>query len=212
NAQGACRLLVGEAGDVDGDEHVTEVVRERGDGGVELAGLECGLRLERLQVGDEVELVGKRAGTESAALGPFLVQERIAQRTQEVAEVVLVVEQARASEQARVGLLDEVLGILARAAERPSGPVKPVEVVSEPSGIERALHRIRPGTGGRERRPWQRHALARAGGGVMEPAIDAHTSVTRLTASPSDYTVRKVVRCRVCEAQHLITGKQLTSK
>ena len=104
-----------------------------------------------MRVGDEVELVGQRAGTQPAALGPLLVQEGVAQRTQEVAEVVLVAKQARAGEQARVGLLDEILGILARAAERPGGPVEPVEVVSEPGGVERALHRdglrrpVRPG-------------------------------------------------------------------
>ena len=46
-------------------------------------------------------------------------------------------EQARAGEHARVGFLDEVLGVLPRAAECPGGPVEPVEVVSEPGGIER---------------------------------------------------------------------------
>ncbi len=88
----------------------------------------------------EVELVWEGSGTQSAALGPLLVQEGVAQRAQEVAEVVLVAEQARPREQARVGLLDEVLGLLARPAERPGGPVEPVEVVSEPGRIERALH------------------------------------------------------------------------
>src|SRR5207247_1585928 len=58
DAEGACRLLVGEAGDVDRDEHVAEIGRERGDRRVELAGLERGLRLERARVGDEVELLG----------------------------------------------------------------------------------------------------------------------------------------------------------
>ena len=58
DAQGACRLLVGEAGDVDGDEDVAEVVRQGGDRRLELAGLERGLRLERPRVGDKVELVG----------------------------------------------------------------------------------------------------------------------------------------------------------
>src|SRR5439155_20601435 len=100
------------------------------------------LWLERLRVGDEVELVGQRARPQSAALGPLLVQEGVAQRTQEVAEIVLLAEQAWAAEQARIGLLDEVLGVLARAAERPGGPVEPVEVVSKPGGVKRALHRV----------------------------------------------------------------------
>ena len=60
DAQRARRLLVREAGDVDGDEDVAEVIRKRGDRGVELAGFERGLRLARVRVGDEVELVGQR--------------------------------------------------------------------------------------------------------------------------------------------------------
>jgi hypothetical protein len=113
DAEGACRLLVGEAGDVDGNEHIAEIARKRGDRRVDLTGLERGLRLQRPRVGDEVELVGERAGTKSAALGPLLVQEGVAQRAQEVAEVVLVAKQPRPGEQACVGLLDDVLGVLA---------------------------------------------------------------------------------------------------
>ena len=71
DAQGTCRFLVGEAGDVDGDENVAEIARERGDRGVKLADLERRLRLGRPRVGDEVELIGQRAGTESAALVRF---------------------------------------------------------------------------------------------------------------------------------------------
>ena len=74
-------------------------------------------------------------------------EERVAQRAQEVAEIVLVPEQARPGEHARVRLLDEILGVLARAGERPRGPVEPVEVVSEPGGVERVLHRIGAGRG-----------------------------------------------------------------
>jgi hypothetical protein len=138
DAQGTGRLLVGEAGDVDGDEDVAEVVGERGDRGVELARLERRLWLARLRIGDELELLGQRVGTEATALSPLLGQEGVAQRPEEVAEVVLVAEQAWAGEHARVRFLDEVLGLFARAAERPGGAVEPVEVVSEPGGVERA--------------------------------------------------------------------------
>jgi hypothetical protein len=61
--QGAGRLLVGETGDVDGDQDVAEIVGERGDRGVELPCLERGLRLPRVRVGDEIELGRERAGT-----------------------------------------------------------------------------------------------------------------------------------------------------
>jgi hypothetical protein len=109
---------------------------------VELAGFERGVRIARLRVGEGVELVGQRVGTQAAALGPLLRQKGVPERAQEVAEVVLVAEQARAGEHACVGLLDETLGVLARAAERPGGPVEPIEVVSEPSGVERSFHRL----------------------------------------------------------------------
>ena len=62
DAQRACRLLVGEAGDVDCHEDVAEVARKRGDRRVELGGLERGLRLDRVRVGDEVELSGSGPG------------------------------------------------------------------------------------------------------------------------------------------------------
>ena len=66
-----------------------------------------------LRIGDEVHLVGERLGTEPAAPGSALVEERVAQCAQEVAEVVLVAEEPRAREHARVRLLDEVFRILA---------------------------------------------------------------------------------------------------
>ena len=73
---------------------------------------------------------------EPAAFGALLVEEGVAQRAQEVAEVVLVAEQARAPEDACVGFLDKVLGVLAGARERPGGPVEPIEVVSEARRLE----------------------------------------------------------------------------
>ena len=85
---------------------------------------------------------GQWVGTKSAALRPLLIQERVAQCAEQVAEVVLTTDDARPGEHARVGLLHEVLGVLARAAEGPGGPEEPVDVISEPCGVERALHRV----------------------------------------------------------------------
>ena len=56
----------------------------------------------------------------------------------EVDEIVAM--DPRTGEHAGVRLLDQVFGILAGTGERPSGPVEPVEVVSEPGGVKRALH------------------------------------------------------------------------
>jgi RNA polymerase sigma factor (sigma-70 family) len=176
DAQGACRFSVGEAGDVDGDEDVAEIVRERGDRGVELAGLERGLRLARLRVGDEVELIGQRPGSQPAALAPLQIQERVAKRAQQVAEVVLAAEQARAGQHARVGFLDEVLGVLARAAERPGGPVEPVEVVSELGGVERALHWAMACEGRCVRASIEAHRAGTGGALRVDNVVPAQTS------------------------------------
>ena len=143
NPQGSSCLLVGEAGDVDRDEDVPEVVRQRSDDGIQLTGLERCVRLRGPGIGDEIHLVGERLGTEPAAPGSALVEEGVAQRPQEVAEVVFVAEEPRPREHARVRLLDEVFRILAGAGKRPRGAVEPVEVVSEPFGVERGCHRYR---------------------------------------------------------------------
>ena len=58
DAQRACGLLVREPGDVHGHEDVAEVTRKRGDRGVELRSFECGMRLGRVRIGNEVETVG----------------------------------------------------------------------------------------------------------------------------------------------------------
>src|SRR3954470_686463 len=76
---------------------------------------------------------------QAAARGPLLVQEGVPHRTQEVAEVVLVAEQAGTGKHPGVGLLHQILSVLARARERPRSPVEPVEVISEPGGVERSL-------------------------------------------------------------------------
>src|ERR1041384_1692640 len=77
------------------------------------AGLGRGLRLQRVRIGDRVQLLGQGARAEPAALASLLVEEGVAQRAQEIAEVVLVPEQARPGEHAGVGLLDEVLRVFA---------------------------------------------------------------------------------------------------
>ena len=112
------------------------------DGGIQLPGLECSLRLRGSGVGDEVHPVRERLGTEPAAPRSAFIEERVPQGAQEVAEVVLVAEEARAGEHTRIRLLDQVFRILARARKRPRGAVEPVEVVSEPIGFERAFHRF----------------------------------------------------------------------
>jgi len=65
-----------------------------------------------------------------------VIEEGVAQRPQEIAEVVLVAEQTGTREHLRVGFLNEVLGILARPRQRPRGAVQPIRVIAKPSGVE----------------------------------------------------------------------------
>ena len=48
-------------------------------------------------------------------------------------------QEPRAGEDPRVGLLHEILGVVAVAAERQGSAVQPVDVIAEPLGVERAL-------------------------------------------------------------------------
>ena len=133
-------LLVGEADDVDGDEDVAEVAGQRGDRGVELAGLERGLRLSRA-AGRPRGRDGRAAGRDAAGglrrseSGTCCAAPAAGSRGRRRRA-------AGAGARARgVGLLDEVLGVLARTAQRPGGAIEPVEVVTEPRWVERAFHR-----------------------------------------------------------------------
>src|SRR5206468_10434108 len=56
--------------------------------------------------------------------------------SQQVTKIVLVAKQAWPRKQSRVGLLDEVLRVLTRTAQRPGCTVKPIDVVAEPARIE----------------------------------------------------------------------------
>jgi hypothetical protein len=59
------------------------------------------------------------------------VDERVAHRAQQVAELIGVAQAARAGEHPRVGLLDEVLGLVRAAAQPKRGAVEPVDVIAE---------------------------------------------------------------------------------
>jgi hypothetical protein len=139
--QGTRGLLVGEPRDVDGDDNVTEVIRKRGYGRVDLSGLHGSVWLARTRIGDEIRLIGQRARTQSSPFASLTREKGVAERAQEVAEIVLVAQEARSPEHARIGLLNEILGVLAGTAERPGGSVEPVEVVSDSGGVEWMFHR-----------------------------------------------------------------------
>ena len=95
-------------------------------------------------------MVGARAargGAQAREVG-------VAQHAQQVAEVLLGAQHAGLLEHARVGLLDEVLGVLARAAQRPGGAVEPVEMVAQVVGIQAARRGADAGGGGVRGSAW----------------------------------------------------------
>ena len=97
--------------------HVAVVGRKRGDRGIDLTGLDRRCRVDRVRVGDDVVLVRQRSGPETAALRALLIQERVPERPEEIAEVVLAAEEARLRQHPRVRLLHEILGVLPLAGQ-----------------------------------------------------------------------------------------------
>jgi len=71
---------------------------------------------------------GSRRCPEPAALRALLIQERVAERPEEIAEVILAAEEAGLRQHPGVRLLHEILGVLSRAAQRPGRPKEPVDV------------------------------------------------------------------------------------
>ena len=88
---------------------------------------------ERGALGRLVEL----ARGDAAGGGAALADERVVQRAQQIGEIALAAQHTRAREHARVGLLHEVVGVVARAAQCPGRPVQAVEVVAESRRVQR---------------------------------------------------------------------------
>ena len=65
-------------------------------------------------------------------------QEGVAQDAHQVVELVVAVQHPLAGEHSREGLLHEVLGILARAAQSPGGAIEAVDVLAQRLWIEDA--------------------------------------------------------------------------
>src|SRR5207245_4833489 len=76
-------------------------------------------------------------------------QKRVAQNPHQVVEVLVPVQHARPGEHSRKRLLDEVLGVLARAAQPPGGAIETVDVLGQRLWIQGAhmsfWRRSRPG-------------------------------------------------------------------
>jgi len=130
------RLGVGEADDVDRHKGVAEHLRQGRDVREHLAGTDRRVGPRGHAVVDRLELLGHRGRRRPARAGAVPAHERVAQDAQQVPEIVVVAQQARLGEHARERVLDEVLGVLARAAQRPRRPVQTVDVIAEAGRIQ----------------------------------------------------------------------------
>jgi len=122
--QSTRRLPVGQPQHVDGHKRVAAPGGQGGDRRVDGACLEC-----RDAVVTQCECLVERHRLRPPLSGAALIQVRVAQDAQQVAEVVVAVQQPPPAEHTQERVLDEVFGLLARAAECPSGSVEPVEMV-----------------------------------------------------------------------------------
>src|SRR6185503_11749048 len=76
----------------------------------------------------------------SSLLGAALADQRVAKRAEQIAELVLAADQSGPRENARVGLLDEILRLLARPRPRTRSSVETRKVLYRTFGIEPARH------------------------------------------------------------------------
>jgi hypothetical protein len=86
---------------------------------------------------DRLEVLGHRRRLRAAHRAAMARHERVAQDAQQIAEIVVVAQEARLGQHAGERVLDEVLGILAAPAEGPSRSEEPIDVVAEGGGVER---------------------------------------------------------------------------
>jgi len=87
--------------------------------------------LRRAGIRDQVQVVGQLHLGGTADGPPVPGDEGVAQRPQQVADVVLVADHPRTAQHLREHLLDEILGVLTGAAESPSGSIQPIDVIPE---------------------------------------------------------------------------------
>ena len=92
-------------------------------------------RSRRSAVG-KVELLDAGRDLRAPRRGAPRGQERVAQHPHEVGELVVAAQQTRAREHAREGLLNEVLGVVGRAAQGPRRPVEAVDVSGQRLGVK----------------------------------------------------------------------------
>jgi hypothetical protein len=135
-AQEPGRLAVGEPDDVDGDDGVAHRLVELRDGGVG----ELGVNRRAVRLGPPVDdpLEVLRGGGRRAAAGARLREggPPVTEDPQQVDQVVLVAQEARAAEHLLVRVLHEILGVLTGSGQRVRRPKEAHAMALEPCGIE----------------------------------------------------------------------------
>jgi hypothetical protein len=107
-------LLVRKSEQIDGDNRVAIYAGRGGDRGDHAARLHHCRNVER---GDSIH-AGRRHGRGSSYGDPLVRRVRVAERSEEVGEIIPAPHHPWAGEDAREGLLDQVLGLVVRPAQR----------------------------------------------------------------------------------------------
>ena len=113
-------LLVGETEQIDGDDRVPVYAGDGGDRGDDAARVHGCRDVERRE---EVHAWHRHCfGTSRGEAAANDV--RVAERSEKVGQVIATAQLPRAREDAREGLLDQILGLVVRAAQRARGSVE----------------------------------------------------------------------------------------
>ena len=134
-AQQAGCLAVREADHVDGDDRVAQRIGQLRDRGVGELGVERAVGVGAPSATHSRSSGGSRR--RAAARGRPRLAQRLRRIAQQVDQVVVAPQEARAPQHLGVRVLHEVLGVLARAAHRVRRAEEAVAMVGEPVGIQR---------------------------------------------------------------------------
>ncbi len=143
HAQCSCGFLVREAEHVHGHQHKATILRKPRNRGVYLLHLKCLLGLAQLPRIGGVDVLERGHGHRSSARGATAREERVAQHAHQVVQIVVAGENSGPRQHPRKRLLHQVLGVLARAAQRPRGAIEPIHVLRQRLWVQSAHWRWR---------------------------------------------------------------------
>ena len=131
HAQRTGGFAVGESEHIDSYQRKTAILRQRRNRRVHLLHLKRPLRLTQLSRIGRVVVIRRGHRHRPAARGATAAEERVAQHPHHVVQLVIAAQDPRPCKHVSERLLNEILGILARAAQRPRGAIKTVHVLRQ---------------------------------------------------------------------------------